>query len=120
MNARTPGPILEKSRPPVSVLDFSRDELLSWLSDRVAGRVEKAYLFGSVVDGSARPWSDLDVLLVADTDKPFIERGLDYQDLLDLGVAMDLLVYTPAEFERLVSSDSGFWRCFRERHLRVR
>jgi uncharacterized protein len=63
--------------------------------------VRKILLFGSRATGSARPDSDYDVLVIADTDVPFIER--QGKALLALGprdFAIDLLVYTPSEAER--------------------
>ena len=49
-------------------------------------------------------------MLVVDADKPFLERARDYFDVMDLALSMDLLVYIPAEFEKLTSDPSpGFW-----------
>ncbi|MDD3519511.1 MAG: nucleotidyltransferase domain-containing protein [Chromatiales bacterium] len=112
-------PLLERSRPPVSVQDFTRDEIEGFLVQRLRGRVQAAWLFGSVADGSAGPWSDIDVLLVQDTDTAFPERALAFTDLFDLGVPVDVLVYTPAEFETLHASDSGFWKAFRQRNRQI-
>ena len=40
-----------------------------------------------------------------------MERALDYSDVMDLVPAMDLLVYTPEEFEKLTSEPTvGFWQ----------
>lgn len=112
-------PLLERSRPPVSVRDFTLEAIIDFLVERLRGRVESAWLFGSAVDGSAGPWSDIDVLLVRETATPFVERPLDFTDLFDLGVPVDVLVYTPDEFAAARNTKSGFWRTFRQRHRRL-
>lgn len=49
-------------------------------------------------------------MLVVRTEKPFLNRALDYPDFMDLVPDMDLLVYTPDEFDKLTRDPSpGFW-----------
>lgn len=82
----------------------------SELRSLVAGRVEAAYVFGSYGKPDFGPDSDVDVFLVVRTDRPFLERVADFFDVQDLVPSMDLLVYTPREFEELTSDPSpGFW-----------
>jgi predicted nucleotidyltransferase len=57
-----------------------------------------AIVFGSVARGEADEWSDLDLLVVADTPRPFLERYRDFEALYDVWPRLDLLIYTPAEF----------------------
>lgn len=74
------------------------------------GRVEAAYVFGSYGTERFGRDSDVDVLLVARTDKPFVDRPLDFADIIDLVPDMDLFVYTPDEFAKLTQDPSpGFW-----------
>ena len=76
----------------------------------LAGRVEGAYLFGSYGTPGFDRDSDVDLFLVVRTSKPFLERCLDFPDVQDLVPDMDLLVYTPEEFESLTADPSpGFW-----------
>ncbi|MEJ2033877.1 MAG: nucleotidyltransferase domain-containing protein, partial [Deltaproteobacteria bacterium] len=106
-------PILERSRPRVSIQDFRAVEIKGFLRKRLAGRgVQEAYLFGSFAQGAGTAWSDLDVVIVKETDQPFLERSLEFQDLFDLGIPVDILVYTPQEFESLKAGSSPFWRNF--------
>ena len=113
-------PILERSRPRVSIQDFRPEEVKKFLRKRLAGRgVQEAYLFGSVAQGAGTAWSDLDVVIVKETGHPFLERPLEFQDLFDLGIPVDILVYTPQEFEHLRQSDSAFWRQFRSQQERL-
>lgn len=113
-------PVLERSRPRVSVLDFGVGEIEAFLKERLGGRgVLEAWLFGSAAAGTATAWSDLDVLVVRETAEPFVERPRALSDLLDLGLPVDLLVYTPAEFRRLREDGSGFWREFERTRKRL-
>jgi len=80
------------------------------LRARLVGRVEAAYIFGSYGTSEFGRDSDVDILLVARTDKPFLERSLDYPELYELAASLDLLVYTPEEFASLtVDPSPGFW-----------
>lgn len=61
--------------------------------------VEAAYLFGSYAQGKPDDDSDVDLILVARSTRPFVDRFRDYQDIwLGAPAAVDLLVYTPEEF----------------------
>lgn len=67
-------------------------------------RVLRAILFGSMARGEASRRSDVDLLVVQDTDRRFLDR---YDPLLrDIvgavpGRDVDLLIYTPRELELL-------------------
>ena len=68
-------------------------------------RARKAIVFGSVARGEADAWSDLDLLIVADTTRPFFERFKDYGGLYDVWPRLDLLIYTPEEFAQMVAEE---------------
>ncbi len=71
---------------------------------RAAG-VRRAVAFGSSARGVADAWSDLDLVVVIETDLPRLERGRLLDDLYGtLPVSLDVLVFTPAEFERGVET----------------
>ena len=73
---------------------------------RAAG-AERAVAFGTYARGVADAWSDLDLAVVIETDLPRLERGRLLGDLYDaLPVSLDLLVFTPSEFER--GAQAGF------------
>ncbi|MFW5909554.1 MAG: nucleotidyltransferase domain-containing protein [Thiohalospira sp.] len=105
-------PVLERSRPPVSVLDFDTADLAQRFADRLQDRVEEAWLFGSLAAGTAGPWSDVDLLLVTETAEPFVERPRAFADIREPGIPLDLLVYTPAEYADLPRTNPGFWKAF--------
>ena len=113
--------ILEASRPRVSIKDFSIEEIVSFLKEalRKHENVREAYLFGSLTTRQEDYWSDIDVVIVADVAEPFIERPRAFFDLFDLGVPVDILVYTPEEFETLRKKRNGFWKSFYENHVKI-
>lgn len=68
--------------------------------------IQKALLFGSLARGDASPRSDLDLILVQNTNRRFLERydGI----LMEISKVVpdrdvDLLIYTPEELEKLAS-----------------
>jgi predicted nucleotidyltransferase len=74
------------------------------LMDEIVRRiVETAHpariiLFGSRARGEARPDSDIDLLVIADSTQPRYRRaGPLYGALSDILVPMDILVYSPEE-----------------------
>jgi len=60
--------------------------------------VERISLFGSYARGRSDLFTDLDILVVMDTDLGFVDRLLTLYALLSVSVDMDLLCYTPQEF----------------------
>ena len=68
-----------------------------------------AWIFGSHARGTASAESDIDVIVVASTARPFVERFRDYLPaMLDARVGVDLLVYTPEEFARMQVDERPF------------
>lgn len=73
-------------------------------------RVEAAYIFGSYGTSEFGRDSDVDMMLVVKTEKPFLDRALDFPEIYGLAASLDLLVYTPEEFASLTEDPSpGFW-----------
>lgn len=75
-------------------LDRLREEL-------VALGVERIILFGSMLHDAADLTSDLDLIVVWDTQLDFVTRTAELYRRLKPRVAVDLLVYTPEEFEEM-------------------
>jgi predicted nucleotidyltransferase len=63
--------------------------------------VQQVILFGSYAHGQADLLTDLDLLVVMSSDLDFVSRCAHLAGQLHAGVALDLLVYTPKELERL-------------------
>lgn len=67
--------------------------------------VIKAVVFGSYARSTEDRRSDLDLILIQNSDKRFFDR---YDEFLDIhehlrGLQVDLLIYTPEELERISS-----------------
>ena len=61
----------------------------------------KIILFGSYAVGNPREDSDVDLLIVADTDLPPVERFASVSRMLaDFPVAFDIIFKTPDEYSR--------------------
>ncbi len=70
---------------------------------------EAAYLFGSWARGGADAHSDVDVIIVAPSERPAVERFKDYLPaILDSPVPVEMFVYTPEEFERMRAEERPF------------
>ncbi len=81
--------------------------MLTSLEDVVRRLIEgydpdRIILFGSRARDAARPDSDIDLLIVKDTDAPPRERRMTVERLLsDRAIGLDLLVLTPREVRDL-------------------
>lgn len=67
------------------------------------------YLFGSAAFDEADEYSDLDVVILKRTEAPFLDRLSEVARLLppELG-AIDILVYTPEEFDVMRRDGNAF------------
>jgi len=64
-------------------------------------RPQKIILFGSYADGQPTNDSDLDLLIVKDSDLPRIERNRHVRRLLkNLYFPVDVFIKTPREYDR--------------------
>jgi predicted nucleotidyltransferase len=97
--------------PPISA-EVLRRRVCEYLQGTA---VERAIVFGSFARGDADCASDLDLILIEPTTLPPLERGRAHLALFRLGIGLDLLVYTPEEYERLkAESDPLIERVERE------
>ena len=77
-------------------------ELNRWLPLLIAHEQPgKIILFGSYCTGQMSEWSDLDMVIVKSTQAPFLDRTRQVLALLKPRAGVDVLVYTPQEFEQL-------------------
>ncbi|HTY22978.1 MAG TPA: nucleotidyltransferase domain-containing protein [Desulfomonilaceae bacterium] len=84
---------------------ISKDALKD-IIERIKSHIhpEKIILFGSYAAGEATEESDVDLLIVADTDLPVRQRFSAVSRLLgDFPVAFDVILKTPEEYERTKS-----------------
>jgi uncharacterized protein len=69
---------------------------------------EKVILFGSMASGTVHEWSDLDLVIVKNTSKPFLQRLKEVALMCQAPVGVDFLVYTPNEFAQMISEQNSF------------
>lgn len=69
--------------------------------------VRRVSVFGSYARGRRDLATDLDVLVILDTAEPMPERLARLYRLLDAGVDLDLVAWTPAEHERMLARPFG-------------
>lgn len=63
-------------------------------------QVEKIILFGSYIDGSFKKGSDLDILIIKESDVPKHKRSIPIRSLFrKYRIPMDIIVYTKEEVE---------------------
>lgn len=58
-------------------------------------------LFGSLARGDISAKSDIDMIIIKDTKKKFLDRLDEIYSILVPNVAIDILVYTPEEFKSM-------------------
>jgi len=65
--------------------------------------VTKAVLFGSLGRDSETRKSDLDLMILTETEKRFFDRYEDFEEIFDTvkDRTVDLLIYTPDELEAI-------------------
>jgi predicted nucleotidyltransferase len=63
--------------------------------------ISKVISFGSYASGRRDLFTDLDLIVIMETDKDFIRRTADLYRILKRNVDLDLLVYTPEEFNKM-------------------
>jgi len=79
-----------------------KSELDRWLPILITQlRPEKIILFGSYPIDQINEWSDIDLVIVKEMKEAFLDRTRRILELLRPQVGVDILVYTPQEFERL-------------------
>lgn len=89
-------------------------ELQRIVARLVEAGAQKVVLFGSAARGDVGSSSDIDLIIVQETDRPFAARSEEALRLTGPRVATDILVYTPAEFTQLQSSNAFIQRALRE------
>jgi predicted nucleotidyltransferase len=94
----------------VREMDYEKDlsEIISIIKKT---NPEKIYLFGSHASGTSDEQSDIDLIVVAPSNKRPLQRRMELRRMLveyDRRIGLDLLVYTPDEFNMLAKEPSSF------------
>ena len=70
---------------------------------------QRIILFGSLATGRVHEWSDIDLAIVKDTPRRFLDRIGDVHQLVDPQVGFNVVVYTPQEVAQMAEQDHYFW-----------
>lgn len=62
-------------------------------------------LFGSIPSADWDEYSDVDIIIVYETDKRFLDRLKDLYMSWNIPKAIDILAYTPAEFAEMITDN---------------
>ncbi|MBE3576235.1 MAG: nucleotidyltransferase domain-containing protein [Limnochordales bacterium] len=69
---------------------------------------EKIFLFGSMARGDIHADSDIDLLIIKETSRKFLDRISDVLSVINVPVPIEPIVYTPEEFQRLQAEKRDF------------
>lgn len=94
------------NQPRLKVLRHNLQRIVQTLT--IHYQPQKIILFGSMVAGDVGEWSDLDLVVIKETNKPFLQRLKEIALLCQSPVGVDFFVYTPDEFEQMVSEGNTF------------
>lgn len=70
---------------------------------------EKIILFGSLVKGEIHEWSDIDLVIIKNTDKRFIDRLHEVHLMTMPKVGVNFIVYTPKETQEMQRQNRYFF-----------
>ena len=89
------------------IKDSQIDDIVSKIATRF--NPDKIILFGSYAAGNPDNDSDIDLLVIKDSELPRHKRSFDIQkSLIGSMIPIDILVYTQIEFEKEISEKYSF------------
>ena len=91
------------------------EDLLSRLSPY---KPEAVIFFGSFARNESDELSDIDLVIIKDTQEDFFSRIRSVLRILDLKTAIDVLVYTPGEFQSMKSQGNALIETLLEEGVR--
>lgn len=68
----------------------------------------KIILFGSWCREEEDKYSDVDIIVIYETKKRFLDRLKELYLMWDIPIAFDILAYTPEEFEKMLKEKNPF------------
>ena len=87
------------------------ETLIRDIKDKIVEKIhpEKIILFGSHAHGIPNKGSDLDIVLIKESDLPRHKRAVEaYEVISPFGVPIDIIVYTPQEVEEYEDVKGAF------------
>ena len=89
----------EKARERAQLLEQELHRFVSIVVERMYP--DRIILFGSCASGQVKEWSDLDLVVVAQSDLPFYERLRRVVRWVEPRVGIDFFIYTSQEWDTL-------------------
>lgn len=71
---------------------------------------QKIILFGSVAKGGIKDGSDIDLLVIKETDKRALDRVDEVMESIEPDIPVELHIYTPTEIEERLNLGDSFVR----------
>ncbi|HBY56757.1 MAG TPA: nucleotidyltransferase domain-containing protein [Candidatus Atribacteria bacterium] len=68
----------------------------------------KIILFGSWCKEEEDKYSDVDIIVIYETKKRFLDRLKELYLIWDIPIAFDILAYTPEEFDKMLKEKNPF------------
>lgn len=65
-------------------------------------------VFGSIARGRVHEWSDIDLAIIKETDKRFLDRIAEVLEITRCPVGLDVVVYSPQEFKQMLADGNYF------------
>ena len=84
------------------------------LAQRIINRIIRSYrlkkiiVFGSYARGDIHQGSDLDLVIIKNTKEKFLKRMERVLDLCHGEIAVEPLIYTEAEFKKMINEGNKF------------
>ena len=95
-----------KNKPTLSPFRY---KVVRQIRDTIAAyQPERVYLFGSCARNEADDLSDVDLVVIKNTEEDFFERIRQVIKILNLPRSIDVLVYTPDEFREMLDRGNAF------------
>lgn len=69
---------------------------------RMEPSIRQILVFGSYATGDVHEWSDLDLVIIQDTEAPFLDRSMSLVLAIRPKAGIQFLVYTPKEARELI------------------
>lgn len=96
-----------KRKPPKEQIARQLEKLVTSIKELDP---EKIIIFGSMARGDYTALSDIDVVVVMQSDKDFFARTFEVMRHCNTDIPLDLLVYTPQEFQSMIEHQNPFIR----------
>lgn len=101
--------ILLKNESPYDLSNIRVEEILQQIRNKIFEKVDHIYLFGSVARGDFSTQSDIDLILIKETNIDFVCRSLEFVEILNIFPRIDIFVYTKEEFAKIQLDRPKMW-----------